>query len=157
VIEAVIVDELSTSPFIPSDHAPRAALEQGIRNFVAVYHSHDGLWRALLEGMLQSPAVQGLWLDLRRDLVVRLSRTFDAQQRAGTVRPFDSTMVAHALVAMTEWSAFTHLVLREPRPDTGGDPEALIATLTDLWYRSVYGTVADAGEVGSAGQTELRA
>lgn len=155
VIEAVIVEELATSPFIPSDHGPRIALEQGIRNFVAVYHSHDGLWRALLEGMLQSPRVQRLWLDLRRDLVVRLSRMFDVQQRAGTVRPFDSTMVAHALAAMTEWSAFTHLVLGEPRPDTGGDPEALIATLADLWYRSIHGIVVDGDGVDPAGQTEL--
>jgi AcrR family transcriptional regulator len=154
VIEAVIVDELSTIPFILSDHAPRAALEHGIRNFVAAYHRRDGLWRALLEGMLQSPRVQRLWLDLRRDLVVRLSRTFDAQQRAGTVRSFDSTMVAHALAAMTEWSAFTHLVLGEPRPDADDDPEALVATLTDLWYRSVYGTVTEPAGAGPAAQTE---
>ncbi len=141
VIETVIVDELAVSAVVPLDHAPRQSMEQGIRNFIAVYHQHDGLWRALLEGMLQSPRVQQLWLDLRRDLVLRLSHTFDAQQQAGTVRPFDSTMVAHALAAMTEWSAFTHLVLGEPTPESGRDPDALVATLTDLWYRSIYGTV----------------
>jgi AcrR family transcriptional regulator len=148
VIETVIVDELAVSAVIPRDRPPRPAIEQGIRNFIAVYHAHDGLWRALLEGMLQSPRVQRLWLELRRDVVLRLSDTFDAQQRAGTVRTFDSTMVAHALAAMTEWSAFTHLVLGEPRPETGRDPEALVASLSELWYRSVYGTVPD--DVGPA-------
>jgi AcrR family transcriptional regulator len=162
VIESVIVDELAVSADVPLDHAPRLAMEEGIRNFLAVYHRHDGLWRALLEGMLQSPRVQQLWLDLRRDLVLRLSATFDAQQRAGTVRPFDPTMVAHALAAMTEWSAFTHLVLGEPTPEIGADPEYLVATLTDLWYRSVYGTVADDADADGAqsadgGQTLPRA
>ena len=162
VIESVIVDELAVSADVPLDHAPRLAMEEGIRNFLAVYHRHDGLWRALLEGMLQSPRVQQLWLDLRRDLVLRLSATFDAQQRAGTVRPFDPTMVAHALAAMTEWSAFTHLVLGEPTPEIGADPEYLVATLTDLWYRSVYGTVAEDADAAGAqsadgGQTLPRA
>ena len=92
--------------------------------------------------MLQSPRVRQMWLDLRRELVLRVSATFEAQQRAGTVRPFDPTLVAHALAAMTEWSAFTHLVLGEPTPEDDPHPEALVATLTDLWYRSVYGVVA---------------
>lgn len=143
VIETVILDELVGSAVIPLDHAPRAAVEEGIRTFVSAYQRHDGLWRALLEGMLQSPRVKQLWLDLRRDLVLRLSRTFDAQQRAGTVRPFDSTMAAHALAAMTEWSAFTYVVLGEPDPGVDRDPERLVTTLTDLWYRSVYGAVPD--------------
>jgi AcrR family transcriptional regulator len=153
VIETVIVDELAASAVVPIDRAPRLAMEQGIRNFLAVYHRHDGLWRALLEGMLQSTRVQQLWLELRREMVLRLSATFAAQQRAGTVRPFDPTMVAHALAAMTEWSAFTHLVLGEPSPETGVDPEYLVDSLTDLWYRSVYGTVAEDGDrTGDAGE-----
>lgn len=150
VIETVIVNEVAVSAFVPVDHAPRAAMEHGIRNFLAAFDQYGGLWRAVLEGMLQSPRVQELWLRLRRELVQRLSDTLDAQQRAGTVRPFDSMMVAHALAAMAEWSAFTHLVLGEPAPDVPRDREALVATLTDLWYRSVYGAVPEAGpEVGA--------
>jgi AcrR family transcriptional regulator len=139
VIEAVIVEELSASAVVPLDQSPRRSIEQGIRNFIAVYNKHDGLWRALLEGMLQSPRVQQLWLDLRRDLVLRVSGAFEDQQQQGVMRPFDPTMVAHALAAMTEWSAFTHLVLGEPSPEAGRDPERLVATLADLWYRSVAG------------------
>lgn len=154
VVETVIVEELATSAIVPHDDAPREAMEQGIATFIAAYHRHDGLWRALLEGMLQSPRVRQMWLDLRRDLVLRVSATFEAQQRAGTLRSFDPTMVAHALAAMTEWSAFTHLVLGEPVP--GGDPQpgALVATLADLWYRSVYGAVA--GDDDPAGDDPQR-
>jgi AcrR family transcriptional regulator len=141
VIESVIVDELAGNVVVPLDDAPRSAMEEGIRAFLGVYEKHTGLWRALLEGMLQSPRVEQMWLDLRRDLVVRLSDTFAAQQRSGRVREFDTMTVAHALAAMTEWSAFTHLVLGEPAPDRPRDPEALVTTLADLWYRSIFGDV----------------
>ena len=141
VVESVIVDELSVNVVVPHDEAPRRAMEEGIRAFLAAYHQHEGLWRALLEGMLQSRRVEQMWLDLRRALVMRLSDTFAAQQRSGEVRAFDTTMVAHSLAAMTEWSAFTHLVLGEPTPGEARDPEVLVATLTDLWYRAIHGTV----------------
>ena len=54
-------------------------------------------------------------------LVLRLSATFAAQQRAGACGRSTPTLVAHALAAMTEWSAFTHLVLGEP-PGEGVSP-----------------------------------
>jgi AcrR family transcriptional regulator len=146
VVEAVIVDEVVVTTVVPHDRAPRAAVEKGIRSFVDVYQRHTGLWRALLEGMLQSPRVRQVWLDLRREMVLRLSDTLDAQQRAAVVRPLDSTMTAHTLAAMVEWAAFTHLVLGEPAPEQGTDTEALVATLSDLWYRSVYGSGAAADE-----------
>ena len=141
VIESVIVEELSVKVIVPLDDAPRPAMEEGIRAFIAAYHQHEGLWRALLEGMLQSSRVEQMWLDLRRAMVMRLSDTFAAQQRSGEVRAFDTTMVAHALASMTEWSAFTHLVLGEPAPGAERDPEALVSTLTDLWHRAIYGAV----------------
>jgi hypothetical protein len=34
-------------------------------------------------------------------------------------------------------------VLHEPAPGTAPDVESLVATLADLWYRSLYGTVAE--------------
>ena len=143
VVEAVIVDELAVAA-VADGTPPRETIEEGIRSFLAVYHRHDGLWRALLEGMMQSPRVQQMWLELRRDLVLRLSDAFAAQQREGALRPFEPTMAAHALAAMTEWSAFTYFLLDEPGGAGGrGEPEALVATLSDLWYRSVYGRVPE--------------
>lgn len=141
-MEAVIVDEFAAEVMVPLTDEPRAAIEGGIERFVAFYQRHVGLWRALLEGMLVSPRVQNLWMELRRDMVLRLSEGFEAQQRTGAARPFDPAMVAHSLAAMTEWSAFTHLVLGQPGGDDRG-PDALVATLSDLWYRGLYGTVPE--------------
>jgi AcrR family transcriptional regulator len=149
VIESVIVEELAVRTLPPVGPQPREVIEEGVRNFLAVYHRHDGLWRALLEGMLQSPRVQQLWLDLRRDQVMRLSGAFEAQQREGALRPFDPTQVAHALAAMIEWSAFTQ-VLGEPAvANTGGDD--LVSTLADLWHRAIYGRVPEDGEPPGGG------
>jgi AcrR family transcriptional regulator len=148
VVEAVIVEEMAVGTAVPVDHDHRAAVEQGIRNFLSVYRRHGGLWRALLEGMLQSPRVRDLWLDLRRRWVVRLSAALEAGQRAGTARPLDPLMVAHVLTAMTEWSAFTHLVLDEPVPVGEDGIEPLVATLTDLWHRSIVGAVPEDAAAG---------
>ena len=54
---------------------------------------------------------------------------------------FDTLLVANSLAAMTEWSAFTHIILGEPAPDQAPEPEALVQTLADLWYRSIFGVV----------------
>jgi AcrR family transcriptional regulator len=142
VVESVI-DEMAVDAFVPLEHGPRSAVDAGIARFVDVYERHAGLWRALLEGMLQSPKVLRMWLDLRRDIVLRVAKTFEAQQRAGTVRDFDPTVVANALASMTEWAAFTHLVLGEPQPGAPRDAHALAATLGDLWHRAVHGAVPD--------------
>jgi AcrR family transcriptional regulator len=144
VIEGVVVGELAVETLGSPAEDPREAIEESLRNFVAVYHRHEGLWRALMEGMLASPRVQQLWLALRRDLVLQLSAAFEAQQATGALRPFPPTLVAHALAAMTEWSAFTYFLLDEPGGTGGrGDPEELVTTLSDLWYRSVYGRVPE--------------
>jgi len=144
VIEGVVLGEFAVEALGSPAKDPRATIEASLRNFVAVYHRHEGLWRALMEGMLASPRVQQLWLELRRDLVLQLSAAFEAQQATGALRPFAPTLAAHALAAMTEWSAFTYFLLDEPAGAGGrGEPEELVATLSDLWYRSVYGRVPE--------------
>lgn len=141
VIEAVIVDDLAAGTFTLLDVGPdQDGLASAIREFVADYSRHLGLWRALLEGMLQSRAVRELWLELRRRTVVRLADQLRDQLDRGVVRSFDPLLTAHALTAMTEWFAFTHLALDEPGPG-GGRSEAAVDTLADLWLHAVYGRV----------------
>lgn len=138
VMEAVVVDELAAAARLPQDVPTRDAVGQAIQGFLIVYRRHGGLWRALLEGMLQSPRIQELWLDLRRRFINRLGRILELQQSQGLVRPLDSYLVAHALTAMTEWLAFTHFVLDEP-PTAERSTEALAGALTDVWYHAIYG------------------
>jgi AcrR family transcriptional regulator len=146
VVETVIAEELVVGDIVPRLPEARQAIEDGIRSFLAVYHRHAGLWRALHEGMLQSARVQQLWVDLRRELIDRLATALASEQSRSAMRPFDARGVSQALAAMAEWSAFTHLVLDEP-PAGPGSQEALVATLTDLWVRALYGVLPE--ELGS--------
>jgi AcrR family transcriptional regulator len=144
VIEAVIVDELDvgTHTFLEAG-VDRAQLAEAIGSFAAAYRRHVGLWRALLEGMLQSRAIRDLWLELRRRTVVQLAEQMRALHGSGLVRPVDPLPTAHAMTAMTEWFAFTHFALDEPVPDVDS-PDLLVDTLADLWLHAVYGRVAGA-------------
>jgi AcrR family transcriptional regulator len=146
VVETVIAEELVVKDIVPLGPEARTAVEEGLRTFVGVYRRHTGLWRALLEGMLQSARVRQMWVERRRELVDRLSGALVAQGAASGIGPPDRALVAHALASMTEWSVFTHLVLGEP-PVTEGSPEALVETLTGLWLRSLYGVLPE--ELGS--------
>jgi AcrR family transcriptional regulator len=139
VVEAVIVDELAVGTHTFLEAGPdRSGLADAVREFVTGYARHVGLWRALLEGMLQSRVVQDLWLDLRRRAIVRLADEMRSQRRTGVVRALDPVLTAHAMTAMTEWLAFTHFALDEPRLD-GAQGDALVDTLADLWLHAVYG------------------
>jgi AcrR family transcriptional regulator len=124
-------------------------LEASIRGYLSVYSAHRGLWRCLLEGMHQSPAIEEMWLRLRRPFIERIQRNLERAREAGTMRPVDERITAHALGSMVEWSAFCHVELGEPRGGERGDRpgsapgsptgiDELAHTLTDLWFHAVY-------------------
>lgn len=146
LIETVIVDELEVGTHTFLDAGPdRDRLADALATFAVDYARHVGLWRALLEGVLQSRAIRDLWLELRRRTVLLLADEMRAQHGRGLVRPLDPLPAAHALTSMTEWFAFTHLALDEP-PSADGrrGVELVVETLTDLWLHAVYGRVAGA-------------
>jgi AcrR family transcriptional regulator len=150
LIESVLVEDLEVGTHTFLDAGPdRDRLADAIRTFTADYARHVGLWRALVEGVLQSQAIRDLWLDLRRRAVLLLADEMRAQHGRGLVRSLDPLPVAHALTSMTEWFAFTHLALDEPSglaPSSGDgrDVGLVVDTLTDLWLHAVYGRVAGA-------------
>ena len=113
VIESVIVDELAVRRSCRSTMPPGGRSRRAMRAFLGVYEQARGPVAGAARGhaaVAQGAAAvarpaRGTWSPACRT-------TFAAQQRAGQVREFDTMMVAHCLAAMTEWSAFTHLVLR---------------------------------------------
>jgi len=128
---------------------PHDDIEGVVRGFLDVFSEHAGLWRALLEGMMQSPAVERIWLDTRELFVERMAHGIEREQVAGRVRDLDPAMTALALGSMAEWCAFTYVVVGD---NTG--PAALdraVRTLTDLWYHALYGNVAPSAN-GSDGR-----
>jgi AcrR family transcriptional regulator len=146
LMETVIVGELQvgTHTFLAAG-PDRDRLADAVGTFATDYARHVGLWRALLEGVLQSRVIRELWLDLRRRTVLLLADEMRTQHGRGLVRPLDPLPVAHALTSMTEWFAFTHLALDEPSSGDGRRGVQLVVdTLTDLWMHAVYGRVAGA-------------
>lgn len=116
-----------------------AGLESILYGFVSVFVQHAGLWRALLEGMLQSEKVEQIWLDNRAAFIERLARRLEREQQEGLIRDLDCRQTALALGSMAEWYAFTNLVLA---PDGVGEEQLApaVTALTDLWYHALYGS-----------------
>ena len=142
----------------PADHDHRAAIEQGIRNFLSVYHRHDGLWRRCSRACCSRPGCRSCGSTCAGSSSCasrRASTTSRARRGCGRSTP----RWWRTLAAMTEWSAFTHLVLHEPapgppptsRPWSRPSPTSGTARSTARWPRrrgdrgAVRGAVAGAG------------
>ena len=121
----------------PWEGDPYLALKTANRNFLEVFRQHRALWRCLHEGMHQSKAVEEMWLDLRRPFVERIARMLSRLTQDGRIRPMNTTLAAHALGSMVEWTAFTHFVLEEPSPSEFAIDD-IAETLTDLWWHAVF-------------------
>jgi len=119
---------------------PYESIEVATRGFLQVFVDHRGLWRALLEAILQSVSLERMWLDIRRRFVARISRNLRRLIDQGMIDPIDTDLTAHALGSMSEWFAFTHFVLEEPAV-TATSFESAVRTLTEVWFRAVYGRV----------------
>jgi AcrR family transcriptional regulator len=113
-------------------------IEGVLRGFLDVFVQHPGLWRALLEGMLASTAIEQMWLQMRAEFIDRLARGLERELAQGTVRALNVRQSALALGSMAEWYSFTHLVLGADHSDDESIDVA-VGTLTDLWYHAVYG------------------
>jgi AcrR family transcriptional regulator len=146
VMESVILEEmvLTTEVAEGRELTPRQGIEAVIRAFMAAYGPRIGLWRAIVEGMLQSARIREMWLDLRRTFIHKIATALEEQCRAGVIRPLDPLMSAHALGSMTEWFAFAYFELHEP-PGADGEfgqtYEHAVEVLVDLWEHAVYGEV----------------
>jgi AcrR family transcriptional regulator len=151
VMQAVIIGDLANAIHANPDVGPRERIEQTIRSFFVAYGPHTGLWRAVLEGALQSDRVQEIWLDLRRQIIHRLAESIETECTQGTMRPLDPLMTAHALAAMNEWFAFTHFAMGEPPGgDLDPDNQHAVGVLVDLWYHALYGQVPAELEAANA-------
>ena len=149
-IMSEVVGEMYREARAPGTADPYAALGIATRNYLAVFQANRRLWRCLLEGTHHSPAVEAMWLSLRRPFIERIARNLARQVSSGTVRDMDVEVAAQALGSMVEWFAFTHFVLEEP-PGSSRSLDEVAQTITDLWFHGVYGEVgSDSGRVRRA-------
>lgn len=117
-------------------------LEGTIRGVVVVFARHAGLWRCLLEGMMQSPAIEEIWLWITNEFTDRIAHRLEREQAAGTIRDIDAREAAQALSSMTQWYGFRRLAAQRSTP-ASADVDETVRVLTDLWYHALYGTTSD--------------
>ncbi|MCX7619366.1 MAG: TetR/AcrR family transcriptional regulator, partial [Acidimicrobiales bacterium] len=73
-------------------------IEGVIRGFLVVFAEHAPLWRALLEGMMQSPIIEQAWRDVAGVFIDRIAHRIEREQSAGVVRrSLDARAAAQAL------------------------------------------------------------
>jgi len=137
-VMASVADDLWREGQPALSETPYGAVHAAIRGYLAVYSEHRGLWRCLLEGMHRSPALEEMWLELRRPFIDRIQRTIEHLAAAGSIRPMNAALAAEALGAMVEWTSFCFVELGEPA-GVEASVDAMTDTLADLFHNAVYG------------------
>jgi AcrR family transcriptional regulator len=141
VLQAVI-ETIQRRPEIAEGASRAERTEVMVRSYIGVLGANPGLYRALLEGMLQSATIEQVWLDMRETFVQRIAAGLQRVEARGEMRPLtDDQQAARALVSMCEWHAFVALGLGHGRPGQE-DVEGAIATVTELWNRATWGVYA---------------
>ncbi len=139
VLEAVTA-QILIHPEIGPDASRRARTEVMVRSYIGVLADHPGLYRALLEGMLQSPTIEEVWLAMRAEFVSRITAGIERVVARGEMRAVpDSQQAARALVSMCEWHAFVALGRGHVKPSSA-DVEQAIDTVSELWTRATWGS-----------------
>ena len=133
------LEELYQTSFTPAPlvggYPDPTIVRERIAGFLTTIASQAGLWRAVLEGALASPVVADHWMVQRSRFHQTLAWRWRTFQTAGTMRPFDVEIAAHALGSMIEWTALSSLAFGPPGEFVVDDH--LVDTLTGLWTRAV--------------------
>ena len=106
-----------------------------VRGFLQVAEQQGRLWRALLEAILVSPAIEETWLGLRSRFHQGLADRLAIYQSRGEFRDLDPALVAASLAGMLEWHVFTSASFGVPGPLEASDK--IVDTIADLWARAV--------------------
>jgi len=77
---ADVVDEMLAEQRARLSEDRFESLEGTIRGVVVVFARHAGLWRCLLEGMMQSPEIEEIWIWLTQQFTERIARRIEREQ-----------------------------------------------------------------------------
>lgn len=140
------MDELyrATLPALdPQRPDAEPAVREGVSALVTVAARERGLVRALLEALVESPAVAARWAEARAPFVEAVAARLRARQERGEVRSIDADLAAASLCGMVEWTVFTSAAFEVPCPLE--DPSALVDVLASLWERAVVADPTTSG------------
>ena len=123
---------------VPWTGDPHEVLRGSIAGFLDAFAGHRALWRALLEGALQDPAIERMWAGLRQPFIDRIEADLRRLREVGVIRPVDALVVANTLGSMVEWSAFQYYVLGNPS-EPSVTAARMLDGLVDTWSAAVFG------------------
>ncbi len=117
------------------DGDSRRQLHAAIEGVAVVYAEHGPVLRALAEAAADDPAVERVYGDLVQGFVDATAAHIEQEVAAGRMAPLDPRPTAEALIWLNERFLTNHLG-RDPKAPT----EMVIATLSTIWSRALYGT-----------------
>ena len=108
-------------------------LAEALGAIVAHYREHGVLLRVVVEASTYDEQVAHFWRGVVRRFTDATRARIEAEIAAGRAEGLDPASTAFALVWMTERTMYQHMVQRIGREDD------LVAALTTVWVRAVYG------------------
>jgi AcrR family transcriptional regulator len=112
-----------------------AELGESVEAVVRLWMRHGRVLGAVVQTAGVDPEVRTVWRGIAGRFVEATRERIDRERQAGRTAAEPSAETAFALVWMTERACYQHV------QDGGHDTSALVAALTGVWQRSVYGAL----------------
>jgi AcrR family transcriptional regulator len=113
---------------------PVEDLARALRNVASLYHAHGDVLRAIVDAASADEEVARFWHAIIDRFIDATRQRVEQERAAGRSGVGEPRATAFALCWMTERTFHQQFVLTEPVP-----PEELLAALTGIWARTIYG------------------
>jgi TetR/AcrR family transcriptional regulator, ethionamide resistance regulator len=108
-------------------------LSRSVGTTVRLWMRHSAVLSAVVQAASYDDLVRDFWRTLAARFADATRERIEREQADGRAEPVPPAETAFALVWMTERACYQHVEQQR------GDPDSLIAALTGIWLRSVYG------------------
>jgi len=116
------------------DGDPEQEIREALTRIAALYREHGVLIREIVEVSTYEEDIATFWRGLLQQFVDATQRRIEDERAAGQPGAGEPRATAFALCWMTERTFHQQFVLAEPVPQ-----DELVAALTGIWVRTVYG------------------
>ena len=115
---------------------PEPALRAAMQGALALWRAHAPVIRAMVESWRSDPELDAAWRRLIGRFTSSAAEQIDRERAAGIAPPGPDS---GALGAMLTWTTerCLYLAVSDGEP-AFADDEALVATLTHVWWRAIY-------------------
>lgn len=123
----------------PRDITAKESVEFAVRAHWSTFSEHIAEMIGVSQMATTDPNFARHWRDLRQDAIAEIADAIERAQQRGYAPGLDPLLAASAIVAMMNQFCFVWLAQDgDGPPGTELDPEAAIATMTELWYRGIF-------------------